>query len=135
MKGQQAKVFGGPGVRERLWQGQGRQLSRKEWILPAAQEQGPGPPAASGAEHSLTHLLRFLTHSSCDGSHTVWCGPLCLRPGVRAAMEIQYRPYLSLVSSPKSVHLPNTVLFLLTCLSLSTCKVACEGPAPETQAQ
>ena len=50
-------------------------------------------------------------------------------------MEIQYRPHLSLVSSPKSVHLPNTVLFLLACLSLSTCKVACEGPAPETQAQ
>ena len=74
MKGQQAKVFGGPGVRERLWQGQGRQLSQKEWILSAAQEQGPGPPSASGAEHSLTHLLRFLTHSSYDGMGRTLCG-------------------------------------------------------------
>ena len=74
MKGQQAKVFGGP------WNPGAALAGTREATVPEGVDSassagaGPGPPGASGAEHSLTHLLRFLTHSSYDGMGRTLCG-------------------------------------------------------------
>lgn len=54
---------------EWLWHGHGRELSRKEGILPTLQEQGPGSPGASG---EVCRQPGEPASGFCPWAHTLW---------------------------------------------------------------